>query len=123
MATKFSTGDKVSIKTKDSEFEGLVMPSADEELLTIKLSSGYNLAFKQKDVSVKKIGVGEKAREVSIKAPVKKGLPNIVVIATGGTITSKVDYTTGGVSPLTKPEELLLATPELLDIVNIKRVV
>ena len=120
-----SVGDKVSVKTKDSAYEGTVMPTpeAEKDVLTIKLPSGYNLGIKLgKGVTVTKTGSIEKPKAMAIKAPVKKGLPNIVVIATGGTITSKVDYITGGVSPLTKPEELFLSVPELLDIVNIKRI-
>lgn len=124
MAANFSIGDTVLVQTKGAKYEGIVMPSTDESLLILKLSSGYNLGIKlAKDISVKKISASEKEKQFSIKPPVKKGLPNISIIATGGTITSKVDYVTGGVSPLTKPEELLLATPELLDIVNIRRII
>jgi glutamyl-tRNA(Gln) amidotransferase subunit D len=121
----YKVGDKVLITTKDAEYEGIVMPApgAEHDTLAIKLPSGYNLGLKlTKDVQVKKISSQESPKAMAIKAPVKKGLPNIVIVATGGTITSKVDYTTGGVSPLTRPEELLLSVPELLDIVNIKRI-
>jgi glutamyl-tRNA(Gln) amidotransferase subunit D len=125
MAASYKVGDIVSVKTKDAEYEGIVMPTpeAEKDVLTIKLPSGYNLGLKlTKNVSVKKLGTGESPKAIAIKPPIKKSLPSIVVIATGGTITSKVDYTTGGVSPLSKPEELLLATPELLEVVNIKRI-
>jgi glutamyl-tRNA(Gln) amidotransferase subunit D len=47
-------------------------------------------------------------------------LPKIALLYTGGTIGSKVDYTTGGVYILTKPEELLYEVPELSDIANIE---
>lgn len=121
---KFNVGDRVEVKTKEGKFVGFVMPSADAKILTIKLDSGYNMGLKlAKGVSVKKIGTLGKEKLPSIKPPIKKNLPNIVIITTGGTITSKVDYATGGVSPLTKPEDVLLATPELLDIVNIKKVI
>jgi glutamyl-tRNA(Gln) amidotransferase subunit D len=124
MATKFSIGDKVEVKTKEGKFTGYVMPSADAKILTIKLDSGYNMGLKLgKDVKIKKVGALPKEKPVPIKPPIKKNLPNVVIIATGGTITSKVDYTTGGVSPLTKPEDVLLATPELLHIVNVKKVI
>ena len=48
--------------------------------------------------------------------------PNISFISTGGTIVSKVDYRTGGVAPLEKPEELLTNIPEMANIVNVKNV-
>jgi glutamyl-tRNA(Gln) amidotransferase subunit D len=121
---KFKTGDKVEVKTKDTTYSGIVMPAPSENIIILKLNSGYNLGISlTKDVSIRKIGKLEKGKQLHIKPPIKKGLPNIVIIATGGTITSKVDYTTGGVSPLTKPEEVLLATPELLNIANIKKVI
>ncbi|OGI12489.1 glutamyl-tRNA(Gln) amidotransferase subunit D, partial [Candidatus Micrarchaeota archaeon RBG_16_36_9] len=48
--------------------------------------------------------------------------PRVSLISTGGTIVSKVDYKTGGVSALEKPEELLMNIPELKDIVFIESV-
>jgi glutamyl-tRNA(Gln) amidotransferase subunit D len=124
MAAKFKVGDRVEVKNKEGKFIGYVMPSADDKILTIKLDTGYNLGIKLgKDVKIKKLGTLPKEKPVNIKPPAKKNLPNIVILTTGGTITSKVDYTTGGTSPLIKPEELLLATPELLHIVNVKKVI
>lgn len=121
---KFNVGDRVEVKTKEGKFVGFVMPSADAKILTLKLDSGYNMGLKLgKDVKIKKVGALPKEKPVPIKPPSTKNLPNVVIIATGGTITSKVDYATGGVSPLTKPEDVLLATPELLHIVNIKKVI
>ena len=121
----FNTGDRVEVKTKTQTYSGVVMPAPEDQknLLMIKLDSGYNLGIKiTKDVSVKKIGQIEVQKQVAIKLPIKKDLPSVSIIATGGTITSKVDYVTGGVGPLTKPAELLLTTPELLDIVNIRKI-
>ncbi|MGC8885108.1 MAG: Glu-tRNA(Gln) amidotransferase subunit GatD [Candidatus Nanoarchaeia archaeon] len=120
----FDVGDKVIVKTKDQIYEGLVMPSLEKakDYLILKLKSGYNLGIKLgPDVVIKKVSEAEKVEKLGIKPPINPKLPSISIIATGGTITSKVDYVTGAVEPLIKPEELLLATPELLDIVNIKR--
>ena len=47
-------------------------------------------------------------------------LPTISLIYTGGTIGSKVDYTTGGVYMITKPEELLSFVPEISGIANLR---
>ena len=44
------------------------------------------------------------------------------MIITGGTIGAKVDYTTGAVKWLNKPEELLAIAPKILDIVNINKI-
>jgi glutamyl-tRNA(Gln) amidotransferase subunit D len=55
------------------------------------------------------------------KAVVKNrhGLPKVTMIYTGGTIGSRVDYKTGGVYMLTKPEELLYEVPEASEVANI----
>ena len=50
----------------------------------------------------------------------KSKLPQISIITTGGTITSRVDYRTGAVYALSKPEELLASIPEVSDIANLK---
>lgn len=46
--------------------------------------------------------------------------PKISIIATGGTIASRVDYRTGAVTPITTAEDLLTAIPELKEIAEIK---
>ena len=48
----------------------------------------------------------------------KKGLPNITILHTGGTIASKVDYRTGAVFASFKPEDLIGMFPELSEIAN-----
>ncbi|MEM4714005.1 MAG: Glu-tRNA(Gln) amidotransferase subunit GatD [Candidatus Nanoarchaeia archaeon] len=121
----FSIGDRVLVKTNKESYEGLVMPSPEnlKDILILKLNSGYNIGIKlTKDVSIKKIKSAKISKQIKIRPPIKKEIPYVSLIATGGTITSKVDYITGGVEPLTKPEELLLSTPELLDVVNIKSI-
>jgi glutamyl-tRNA(Gln) amidotransferase subunit D len=47
-------------------------------------------------------------------------MKKITILHTGGTIASKVDYTTGGVSNLSSPEELLAQYPELQEIAQVK---
>ncbi len=42
---------------------------------------------------------------------------------TGGTISSRVDYKTGGVTSLTKPEDFFKYYPEIFNIVEIKQVI
>ncbi|MEM2954438.1 MAG: Glu-tRNA(Gln) amidotransferase subunit GatD, partial [Candidatus Nanoarchaeia archaeon] len=113
------------VKTNKESYEGLVMPSPEnlKDILILKLNSGYNIGIKlTKHVSIKKIKSAKIPKQIKIRPPIKKEIPYVSLIATGGTITSKVDYITGGVEPLTKPEELLLSTPELLDVVNIKSI-
>ena len=53
---------------------------------------------------------------------IKKKLQNIALIATGGTISSRLDTKTGAVKWLSEPEELLKFYPELLKIANIAKI-
>jgi glutamyl-tRNA(Gln) amidotransferase subunit D len=47
----------------------------------------------------------------------------VSLITTGGTITSRIDYETGGVTSLMEADELLSNTPELASIVNVRDIV
>ncbi|MEC8589772.1 MAG: Glu-tRNA(Gln) amidotransferase subunit GatD, partial [Candidatus Thermoplasmatota archaeon] len=46
-------------------------------------------------------------------------LPTVRIVHTGGTIASKVDYTTGAVTAQFEPSELVEHVPELLNIANL----
>jgi len=59
----------------------------------------------------------EKEKIKELKFDHKK--PKVALIMTGGTIISRVDYRTGGVYALERPEELLTNIPELKNIVFI----
>jgi len=116
-----SVGDKVKIATKKETIEGLFMPSFDENIILIKLSTGYNIGLEKKDIQ--KITVTEKAKEpIATKTKITKNqdLPTISILHTGGTIASKVDYRTGGVVSNFTPQQLLSLYPELQNIANIE---
>ena len=113
-------GDKVKIETNGKSYEGILMPTETDNLV-IKLDSGYNIGLEKKNI--KKISVIEKKKEhqVKMKMPERNpNLPTIVIMHTGGTIASKVDYTTGGVVPRFEPEEIVAMFPELREIANIE---
>ena len=44
---------------------------------------------------------------------------NLSIISTGGTVASVIDYKTGAVHPAFTADDLLRATPELVDYANI----
>jgi glutamyl-tRNA(Gln) amidotransferase subunit D len=124
---KIKVGDRISVIKGKQSYEGLLMPRTemgDTNSIVIKLDNGYNIGIRfDKKVKIKKI----KKEPRKVKGEVKKlkfdlKKPNISFISTGGTIISRVDYRTGGVSPLEKPEELLANIPELKNIVNIVNV-
>lgn len=122
---KISIGSRIQVKKGKETFEGILMPriSGDETSLILKLDSGYNVGIKvDSSTKIKKIGKAIKLGVIpKIKIKPKKGLPNVSIISTGGTIGTHVDYVTGGVFMTRTPEEILTTTPELQDIVNIKR--
>lgn len=117
-------GDSVRVKTKSDTYEGILMPRselADDEHIVVKLKSGYNIGISKSEiVKIEKTG-SAKQKE---KSPVKfdKSKPPISLISTGGTISSKVDYRTGGVFPLSSPEDLLNSVPKLGDYVKISKI-
>ncbi|MEM1577401.1 MAG: Glu-tRNA(Gln) amidotransferase subunit GatD [Candidatus Pacearchaeota archaeon] len=121
MKEKISPGDEVKIFLKNDQIlEGIVMPCQEKDFLLIKLRNGYNIGISKKEIkNIEKIGKQklEKFPETKIESKVNK---TIVVIIAGGTISSRVDYTTGAVSSLMKPENLFFLVPKLGEIANIK---
>ncbi len=119
---KISIGDSVKILA-DITYSGIVMPRyehSDDKHIVLKLKSGYNVGLEI--AKIKKIGKGltsEKIVEKNEKVEKNKKLPNILLLSTGGTIASKIDYRTGSVTPVLTAEELNSSVPELAKIANI----
>ncbi|MFP3215298.1 MAG: Glu-tRNA(Gln) amidotransferase subunit GatD [Candidatus Micrarchaeota archaeon] len=123
---KIEVGDKIKLISPKGEFKGILMERpelGDNNILVIKLDNGYNVGIRfEKGSRIEKIESKEvkKKEEVKFNTKIKSGLPEISLIYTGGTIGSKIDYRSGGVYMLTKPEELLADVPELENIANIE---
>jgi glutamyl-tRNA(Gln) amidotransferase subunit D len=118
-------GDEIKLITSKGAFEGVLIPKpefGDKEVIIIKLKSGYNVGIKADgDVEIAKLsGRKETFTLPTVDIKPNKKLPEVTIIATGGTIGSRVDYETGGVYMTTKPEELLYLVPELSAIADIK---
>jgi len=118
-------GDKVRITKRKGVYEGILLPRielGDSSSFVIKLENGYNIGIKyEKGIAVKKIGPGVKLGKIpTLKIIHNPNLPDIGLIATGGTIGTHVDYKTGGVFMCRTPEEILSTAPDLLNIVNLK---
>jgi glutamyl-tRNA(Gln) amidotransferase subunit D len=116
-----AVGDKVKVKTSDEEFVGILMPDSVNNKLVLKLDSGYNVGIDKK--KVKNIKVLEKSKvKKSSSKKIKQNpkLSNIAILHTGGTIASKIDYETGGVTAKFTPEEILDKIPELGKIANLR---
>ena len=110
-------GDRVRIKTKDGEHVGILMPRPEKvpgNSVIIKLKTGYNKGIARKNIVSMYVLEPYKKKTASVRnIPYKKGLPNIAILSTGGTISSKVDYETGGTFPAVSVGEFIQMVPEL----------
>lgn len=117
-------GSKILIKNGRCSFEGILMPKAagNPNTIVVKLDNGYNAGILfDETASIKKLP--EKTHEIGKKKIIDlryTGKTPVSLIATGGTISSKIDYKTGGVISLIESEELLSSVPEIADIINIR---
>ena len=103
--------------------EGVVLPGAAQDHITIKLVNGYNVSYPLNAVtSIDEIGDRTPNTSSTGKVEQNQHLPKVTIIHTGGTIASKVDYATGAVIARFEPEELLSSVPEILEIANIDAV-
>lgn len=123
---KIRIGDKVLIIRGKSEYAGILMPRiklGDVSSLVIKLPNGYNIGIKhEKDMKIRRLEPGRPIRFKPAEAVQRKDpeKPTVSILGCGGTIASRVEYTTGAVYPAFSPADLLLSFPELADIANIK---
>jgi glutamyl-tRNA(Gln) amidotransferase subunit D len=121
-------GKVVELSGKGSVFsgkvEGIVLPNENKDLFVLKLSSGYNIAVKCENIdSVKVLGDSSespKKPKVSSNIDLLKGLPKVGIVTMGGTIASRVDYKTGGVSFQFTAEDLVNAIPEVKTLANLE---
>ncbi|MDH3353560.1 MAG: Glu-tRNA(Gln) amidotransferase subunit GatD, partial [Nanoarchaeota archaeon] len=119
MKTKtFAPGDKIKLQTKTRAWEGHALESHDPEIILLKLVSGYNIGIRENEIL--DATILEKAKPLEKpKTEIKpnKNLPNVAIIITGGTISSRLDPKSGGTIPTDK-EAILNIAPELKEICN-----
>jgi glutamyl-tRNA(Gln) amidotransferase subunit D len=122
---KVAIWDIIKVKTKEGEYEGIVLPRNEysaPDYIEIKLENNYNVGIHANHIlNIEKIGTREAHYKIPEKKfPVNKNLPNIKLLGTGGTVASRLDYTTGAVIPSFTPGELFSAVPELAEICNLE---
>ncbi len=120
-----NTWDRVKITNQDTTHEGIILPRNkfnQNTFVTLKLDSGYNIGVSLTDTTEITIISKEKPMAGEFKGkPIedRPDLPNVMLLGTGGTIASRLDYATGGVIPTFEPNELFAAVPELAEICNL----
>lgn len=115
---------KAIIETTRGEFQGTVLPRAendDDTHIVLKIATGYNIGIDIFTIkTMKEVGYYKATYKIPEKEfPYTPNLPKVKLLGTGGTIASRLDYRTGAVIPAFSPGELYGAVPELADICNL----
>ncbi|MDD3378815.1 MAG: Glu-tRNA(Gln) amidotransferase subunit GatD [Candidatus Methanomethylophilaceae archaeon] len=116
-------GSMLNIDSHGQTFTGTLMPHNEfsaPDVIILKMKSGYNVGIRVHDDSVIKVldqPIERVKKEIEVEP--KKSLKNLVLIGTGGTIASYVDYRTGAVHPALSTSDMVNAVPEIRDVANI----
>ncbi|MEC7484517.1 MAG: asparaginase domain-containing protein, partial [Candidatus Thermoplasmatota archaeon] len=124
MAQVPDVGSRVRLKLTthdgDTTIEGVVLPPAVAEHITVKLANGYNISHPLSSIEILSAERPASSESIESDLPsINPDLPTVRIVHTGGTIASKVDYTTGAVTAQFEPSELVEHVPELLNIANL----
>jgi glutamyl-tRNA(Gln) amidotransferase subunit D len=117
---KLEQGNKYQIELEEEKLEGTFVNETQTEIF-LKLKSGYNIGIEK--TKIKNSKLLEQKKEIikeKTKHDPKKGLPKIMILHTGGTIASRVDYATGAVTAKFTPDEIIGLFPELGTFANIE---
>lgn len=119
-------GDTVIISVKNNVYKGQIIKRPDileKGIIVLKLENGYNIGIDEKTITkieiVKKYSLPKKD---VILSKDNKSLPTIALLSTGGTISSRIDYRTGGVIADYTAEDFKNLCPEMKDVANIRTV-
>ncbi|WP_393970917.1 Glu-tRNA(Gln) amidotransferase subunit GatD [Oxyplasma meridianum] len=114
-------GDLLEIKYGNSLLKGMYI-SKEKDLLIIKLENGYNLSLPSSSIEI--LSHVSQKRPVGLSgngsSKIGKGKTHITIITTGGTIASRVDYSTGAVKPVKDLEFLTSSIPGITERFNLK---
>ena len=117
-------GDRIKIITEDKEVEGILMPRPgilDKDVTIVKLDNGYNIGIENKKIKKTEVIKEYKTRKTrKTKLKENPDLPSVSILSVGGTISSKIDYRTGGVYADYTAEDFVEMMPELSEIANLK---
>jgi glutamyl-tRNA(Gln) amidotransferase subunit D len=117
-------GDVIRVTGEGKSYEGILIPRSETgagDHIVVKLKSGYNVGVRiTSKTRLEKVGKGTKPSFASPPLPEQKPeLPRVVIMSTGGTIASRVDYRTGAVRSALSASDLYGVVPELSDIARV----
>ena len=117
-----NVGDSIKV-VSDLTYEGILMPryeTSEDSHIVLKLKSGYNIGIELSEITnIEKISSPKQIVEEKSVQKTDSSLPKILLLSTGGTIASKIDYRTGAVTPALTASDLNDAVPEIANIANI----
>jgi glutamyl-tRNA(Gln) amidotransferase subunit D len=122
--TDCDIGDIIRVTSKGKTYEGILIPRSElgeGTVVIVKMKSGYNIGIRiTTEVKIEKIGKGAKPAFASPPLPKQNpALPHVVIMSTGGTIASRVDYRTGAVRSALSASDLYGVVPELSDVAQV----
>ena len=117
-------GDIIRVTSKGKTYEGILIPRSElgeGTVVIVKMKSGYNIGIRiTPEVKIEKIGKGAKPAFASPPLPKQNpALSHVVIMSTGGTIASRVDYRTGAVRSALSASDLYGVVPELSDVAQV----
>jgi glutamyl-tRNA(Gln) amidotransferase subunit D len=133
-SAKVTAGDRVRVVKQREVYEGTLLPRAelgDRNSLVIKLDNGYNIGINAGGAKMQRLkgdmktlegefGLKKWREQAKAKLKHDPNKPTIAILHTGGTVASRVDYRTGGVTTSFTPEDIIHMFPELAEIANIR---
>ena len=118
-----AVGDYVRIHG-NMTYTGTIMPRyhhSDDSHIVIKLDNGYNVGVSLNGMTDVKLLRGPPDAAPAAAAPATNPeLPDILLVSTGGTIASRIDYRTGAVTPALDAAQLAETMPEIYQMANIR---
>ncbi|MFA4819777.1 MAG: Glu-tRNA(Gln) amidotransferase subunit GatD [Candidatus Aenigmatarchaeota archaeon] len=118
---KIEVGNRLSVEKDGKISEGVLMPNTgDPNVLVIKMDNGYNVGLALEGIKIKKLAQPKRVLPKKMKYEHDAGKKTILILHTGGTIASRIDYETGAVNASITPEDLIASVPELATIANIR---
>lgn len=120
MEIKANPGDYVKIKLAGfKEQEGVFLESYDKKIVLLKLRSGYNIGIPKENIHDLRVLRKFKEEKEDFEIPGGEGKPKVGMIVTGGTIASKLDSRTGGVTALVDVKEFARLYPRVFERVDV----